>query len=87
MNTTIKTIALALGIGFAAQAQEISNLSEISTPDYYAKMTIQENSTKMRVLMANIKNQNVTFKLKDAKKNNLYCTVLRKNEPAVHFLS
>ena len=84
MNTTIKTVAIALGISFAAQAQHELSVSEVAKEGYYAKMTIKPNESKMRILVANLENQNLWLKLLDDQKREVFSRSIGKKEPQAH---
>jgi hypothetical protein len=86
MNATIKTVAIALGLSFAAQAQQAPSVSEVEKDGYYAKMTILPNESKMRVLVANLENQNLWLQLKDAGKNVIFSRAIGKNVPQAHVI-
>ncbi len=86
MNTSVKSIAIALGLGIATtnvQAQE-SNATVIDTPGYIAKMITAPNSTQLKVLVGNLDGQKLFFTVKDANGNALYSRNIGKNEPQAY---
>ena len=84
MNTTIKTVAIALGLSFAAQAQQSTSISEVEKEGYYAKMTIQPNESKMRILVANLEGQNLWLKLKDEANHAVFTRAIGKKQTQAH---
>ena len=85
MNTTIKTIAIALGLGIAnqVQAQEPS-ATVIDTPGYIAKMIPVPNSNTMKVYVGNIEKQKLTVSVKDQSGIILFSRSISKNEPQAY---
>ena len=85
MNTTFKTFAIALGLGFAnsVQAQEPS-ATVIDTPGYIAKMIPVANSNTMKVYVGNIEKQKLSFAVKDQAGNTLFSRNITKNEPQAY---
>jgi hypothetical protein len=85
MNTTVKSLALALGMGLATttvKAQDAATV--IDTPNYIAKMITAPNSTQLKVLVGNLEGQKLFLTLKDAKGNALYSRTIGKNEPQAY---
>ena len=82
MNTTIKTLALALGLGFAnsVQAQE-PNVILVDQPGYIAKMTTIPNTNTMKIYVGNIESQKLYFSVKDVSGTILFSRNISKNEP------
>ncbi len=82
MNTTIKTIALALGLSFAnsVMAQE-PGITLIDNEGYIAKVISVPNTNTMKVYVGNIKSKNLTFSLKDNSGNVLYTKYIYKDQP------
>lgn len=82
MSTSIKTVVMALGLGFTTQvkAQE-PNVTIIDNPGYLAKMTTTSNSNVLKVYVGNIVNQKLSLTLKDVNDNLLFSKVVDKNEP------
>lgn len=85
MNTTIKTFAIALGLGIAnsVQAQEPS-ATVIDTPGYIAKMITIPNTNTMKVYVGNIEAQKLSFCLKDQSGTTLFSRNIYKNEPQAY---
>ena len=81
MNTSIKTLILALGIGLTAQvkAQE-TNVTIVDNPGYLAKMTTSSNSNVLKVYVGNIANQKLSVTLKDVNDNLLFTKRVNRNE-------
>ena len=85
MNTTLKTFAIALGLGFAnqVQAQEPS-ATIIDTPGYIAKMITVPNTNTMKVYVGNIEKQRLTVSVKDLAGITLFSRNISKNEPQAY---
>lgn len=85
MNTTVKTIALALGLGIAqlSQAQEPA-VTIIDQGSYIAKMIPVANTNTMKVYVGNIESQKLSFMLKDVSGTVLYSRNISKNEPQAY---
>jgi hypothetical protein len=84
MNTTFKSVALALGLGLAtttAKAQEASFSTVIDSPAYIAKMITYPNSSQMKVMVANTEGKKLFFTVRDEKGNALYSKIISKYEP------
>lgn len=86
MNTTIKTIALALGLGLAGtvSAQELSSETAIDHPNFLAKMITFKESNTMKVYVGNVKNESLSFVLKDDKGHTLFSRNISKKEPQAY---
>lgn len=84
MNTTFKTIALALTIGLAnvSQAQEVA--TTIDEKAYVAKIIPIANTNTMKVYVGNIEAQKLNVTLKDQAGIILYSRTIRKNEPQAY---
>lgn len=84
MNTTFKTIALALTIGIAnvSQAQEVA--TTIDEKAYVAKIIPIANTNTMKVYVGNIEAQKLNVTLKDQAGIILYSRTIRKNEPQAY---
>jgi hypothetical protein len=84
MNTTVKSLAITLGLCIATtslKAQDFVSATVIDNPSYIAKMITTSNSTDMRVLIANPEGKVLIFTLKDAQGNAIYKKTIYKNEP------
>ncbi len=84
MNTTFKTIALALTIGIAnvSQAQDVA--TTIDEKAYVAKIIPIANTNTMKVYVGNIEAQKLNVTLKDQAGIILYSRTIRKNEPQAY---
>lgn len=82
MNTTVKTIALALGISLAnsVNAQE-PGVTLINNEGYIAKMISVPNTNTMKVYVGNIQSKNLSFTIKDNSGNVLFTKYINKKEP------
>jgi hypothetical protein len=85
MNTTLKTFAIALGLGIAntVQAQE-PNATVIDTPGYIAKMIPIANTNTMKVYVGNLDAQKLSFAVKDQSGAILFSRNISKNEPQAY---
>jgi hypothetical protein len=82
MNTTMKTLLIALGLGFSATAQEAADyVAILEKPGYIAKVMAVENTTEMNVYIANKMNHRLEFKLKNAAGEEIYSQIIAKNKP------
>lgn len=85
MNTTIKTLAIALGLGIANQVQaQQPAVTIIDQPGYIAKMIPIENTNTMKVYVANPEAQPLHFAVKDATGAILYSRNISKKEPQAY---
>ncbi|MES2797555.1 MAG: hypothetical protein V4683_16420 [Bacteroidota bacterium] len=85
MNSTFKTLAIALGLSIAnsVQAQE-PNVTLIDNPGYIAKVITVPNTNSMKVYVGNIENQKLSFNVKDASGALLFSRNISKNEPQAY---
>jgi hypothetical protein len=85
MNTTLKTFAIALGLGLAnsVQAQQPS-ATVIDTPGYIAKMITVPNTNTMKVYVGNIEKQKLSFSLRNEAGEVLFTRNIYKNEPQAY---
>lgn len=85
MNTTIKTLAIVLGLSIAnkIQAQDPA-VTLIDKPGYVAKMITIPNTNTMKVYVGNIENQRLYFSVKNSTGEILYSRNISKNEPQAY---